>query len=80
MHMSIIRTNDQAKQSSRDVEFIVYCMLEALCIVYVQALMYLCGSFSMGVFFIFYFLHVIFFNFVSVFTVLSLVTCLDRPM
>ena len=81
MYMSIIRTNDQAKQSSRDVEFIVFCMLEALCIVYVQALMYLCGSFCMGVFFfIFYFLHVFFCNFVSVFTVLSLVTCLDRPM
>ena len=54
--MSIIRTNDQAKQSSRDVEFIVYCMLEALCIVYVQELVYLCGSFCTGVFFYFYFL------------------------
>ena len=59
--LSIIRTNDQAKQSSRDVEFIVYCMLEALCIVYVQALMYLFGSFCMGVFFLIFFLHVFFF-------------------
>ena len=41
------------------VEFIVYCMLEALSIVYVQALMYLCGSFSMGFFIYFLFL---FFN------------------
>ena len=76
MYMSMIRTNDQAKQSSRDVEFIVYCMLEALCIVYVQAFMYLCGSFCMGVFFQFF----LFLFFVSVFTILSLVTCLDRPM
>ena len=53
-------------------------MLEALCIVYVQSLMYLCGSFCMGFFFIFYF--ILFFYFVSVFTVLSLVTCLDRSM
>ena len=55
MYISIIRTNDQAKQSSRDVEFFVYCMLEALCIVYVQALMYLCGSFCMGVFYFYLF-------------------------
>ena len=82
MYMSIIRTNDQAKQSSRDVEFIVYCMLEALCIVYVQALMYLFGSFCMGVFFLFFLFStcIFYFYFVSVFTVLSLVTCLDRPM
>ena len=81
MYMSIIRTNNQAEQSSRDVEFIVYCMLEALCIVYVQALMYLFGSFCMGVFFLILFSTCIFyFYFVSVFTVLSLVTCLDRPM
>ena len=72
MYMSIIRTNDQAKQSSRDAEFIVYCMLEALCIVYVQALVYLCGFFCMGVFLFFFYFFI--FYFVSVFTVLSLVT------
>ena len=45
----------------RDVEFIVYCMLEALCIVYVQALMYLFGSFCMGVFFFNFIFYMYFF-------------------
>ena len=51
-------------------------MLEALCIVYVQALT--CVGPSVWVFFIY--LLLFFYYFVSVFTVLSLVTCLDRPM
>ena len=80
MYMSIIRTNDQAKQSARDVEFIV-CWPWKRCALHMSNHSCTCvgPDPSVRVFFIF-FLFFIFFYFVSVFTVLSLVTCLDRPM
>ena len=75
MCMSIIRTNDQAKQSARDVVFIV-CWKR--CALNMSNHSCTCVGPSVWVFIFIFFIY--FFYFVSVFTVLSLVTCLDRPM